>query len=951
VRRISGCIHDVSMALLVTTALWCSGATAQALVHFDLPEQSLALSLEAIGTATNTDVGFKSSQVAGLIAPSLKADLTVDGALVRVLAGTGLRSRRLDDHTIVITAVDSSTADSVHRKSDTQKGSAPSGQPEDPPRSMNERRNSSALRLAQEPSLPQTSNEPGAIRDQRQAMEEVVVTGTHIHDSEPVTPVITITHDDIVNQGYTTLDQVIEQLPQNFKAGASQESNPVNHIGNGASNNYSYAAGVNLRGLGANATLVLLNGRRLAPTAFGGVTDISQIPVSIIDRVEILTDGASALYGSDAVAGVVNVITKRDYSGVEVGGRINSISEGKTPNYGGNVLGGFSWDSGNLVLDFDHEKDNPLLARNRSFTETLLDPTSLLQKNETSSYYASLQNHFTDRLSLSGDVLLTHRTYDSQDRLGFDATAPRPYNAYGTTDQYSASFQLDFKLSSEWTATMVAQGSKESDSSTSVYPDPGGNIARDYPFNYQVFSIEPRVDGKLFGTPGGAARLALGGQFRRETFYDSYAVSSSLTTPLEIQSVADASRHIASVYGELLLPIVGKDNAMPFVRRLRIDISGRYDDYSDFGHTSNPKIGAEWVPLTGLAFHATYSRSFQAPTLYEASPSNATGQNFGYLNTVPDPKSPSGTSLLLGLYGTNPNLQAETSKNFKAGFTYEPEFVNGLKLDASYFSIEFKNQIAQASDEGFGTNALQEEAVLGSLVVRNPSLAQAVRALYSPGRSIANGDAGYCIVGTSGCPAVDPANLAAIVNLGYENLASVRLGGIDLTAKYIGQAPPSGSFRADLDGTFFTTYQQRITPGSTEASPLNTLYNPLRFRAKVNVGWAQGGWGVNARLNYFNAYQNTNAVNPNCPGGSGCQIASWTTVDCSLSYASPRDAESLLGGVRVALDVMNLFNRAPPLVSSPVGSGTYPYDPTNANAFLRMFGISVTKRWGGEGGH
>ncbi|HEY4443544.1 MAG TPA: STN domain-containing protein, partial [Steroidobacteraceae bacterium] len=92
------------MAFIVAAAFMCTGVQAQILVHFDLPAQSLARSLKEIGTATNTDVGFSANQVAGLIAPSLKADLTVDGALMRVLAGTGLRPQHLDDHTIVIAA-------------------------------------------------------------------------------------------------------------------------------------------------------------------------------------------------------------------------------------------------------------------------------------------------------------------------------------------------------------------------------------------------------------------------------------------------------------------------------------------------------------------------------------------------------------------------------------------------------------------------------------------------------------------------------------------------------------------------------------------------------------------------------------------------------------------------------------------------------------------------------
>jgi len=116
VRKISRRIHSSLMAFLVAAVFWCCAAHAQILVHFDLPAQSLARSLKAIGTATNTDVGFSASQVAGLMAPSVRADLTLDGALMRVLAGTGLRPQHLDGHTIVIAAMESSVPDSVEKK-------------------------------------------------------------------------------------------------------------------------------------------------------------------------------------------------------------------------------------------------------------------------------------------------------------------------------------------------------------------------------------------------------------------------------------------------------------------------------------------------------------------------------------------------------------------------------------------------------------------------------------------------------------------------------------------------------------------------------------------------------------------------------------------------------------------------------------------------------------------
>ena len=193
---------------------------------------------------------------------------------------------------------------------------------------------------------------------------------------------MTITHADLVEQGYQTLSQALDQLPQNFKGGASAESNPSDSTAGGSTNNISFANSVNLRGLGPNATLTLLNGHRLPATPSGGPVDISGIPVSAIDHIDVLTDGASAVYGSDAIGGVVNIVTRKDFSGVETGARINSITNGKTPNYGGDVIGGYSWGTGNAMMAFDYEKDNPLFSQNRSFTQSYETQESLLPKNE-----------------------------------------------------------------------------------------------------------------------------------------------------------------------------------------------------------------------------------------------------------------------------------------------------------------------------------------------------------------------------------------------------------------------------------------------------------------------------------------------------------------------------------------------------------------------------------------
>ena len=146
-----------------------------------------------------------------------------------------------------------------------------------------------------------------------QTIQEVVVTGSRIAQPnlETTSPVTQVTSEDVITQGVTKIEDLVNQLPQAF---AAQNGT----VSNGATG----TATVNLRGLGSSRTLVLVDGRRMP---YGGVTnsaaDLNQIPTALVERVEVLTGGASAVYGSDAIAGVVNFIMKKDFEGVQIDGQ------------------------------------------------------------------------------------------------------------------------------------------------------------------------------------------------------------------------------------------------------------------------------------------------------------------------------------------------------------------------------------------------------------------------------------------------------------------------------------------------------------------------------------------------------------------------------------------------------------------------------------------------------
>lgn len=129
--------------------------------------------------------------------------------------------------------------------------------------------------------------------------------------------------------------------------------------------------------LGASYTLVLLNGRRIAPSGSGSTIDLNSIPFSAIEKVEVLTDGASALYCSDAIAGVVNFILKRDFQGVDVSARYDMPQQSSGESWNGSLMAGFGdlgSDGYNVMVSFTHDSQSQLAAKDRDFAKTGIIP-------------------------------------------------------------------------------------------------------------------------------------------------------------------------------------------------------------------------------------------------------------------------------------------------------------------------------------------------------------------------------------------------------------------------------------------------------------------------------------------------------------------------------------------------------------------------------------------------
>jgi iron complex outermembrane receptor protein len=226
-----------------------------------------------------------------------------------------------------------------------------------------------AVRLALAAGLAASLTTPAAALAQPESpanLGKVSVTGTRIKRTDIVTsqPVTTISHQQIENSGLKSIGQILDQIPSvGYAEGVADGA----HAGSGAER-------INLRYLGDNRLLVLLNGKRVV-ASFGGSVDLTEIPVAAVDHIEILQDGASAIYGSDAIAGVVNIITKTNFNGAEATAHYGIANgdghwDGQSQQYA--VTLGLSNNRGHFIFTGQYRAANAIPSYDRKFA--LPDP-------------------------------------------------------------------------------------------------------------------------------------------------------------------------------------------------------------------------------------------------------------------------------------------------------------------------------------------------------------------------------------------------------------------------------------------------------------------------------------------------------------------------------------------------------------------------------------------------
>ncbi|WP_171066436.1 TonB-dependent receptor [Acinetobacter higginsii] len=842
---------------------------------------------------------------------------------------------------------------------------------------------------------------------------KVAVTGSSIKGvaAQSASPITIVKVDEILKQGVTTTEEALSKITAN-------QSNFVTASNVGTSKTQGSAA--NLRGIGANKTLVLLNGRRLAANAYdSGVTNLNIIPLAMLDRIEVLKDGASAIYGTDAIGGVVNFITKKQFSGLnfsadyqkpeQTGGEQQNYSifggYGDLEENGFNVFGVVDYRHGDEVMAKDRKVSRrggvlPELGVNRtssgSFPANLYDTETgtfgspyaktgcgdnplffsndgvtcrynsqavigIIPKTEDVSVMgrvtAKINDHFNAigeyvyarsevTTSVAPDVFFDLPMNPSSKYYPGNGITPAMDNVSGPLELYLRS-QAGNRISNSVNDSHRIFAGLEGDAYgwdintgvTYARSNAADNVLNGYlnynktaaalldgtlnPFGAQSsadgdvwngLSVKGKyLDAKLDSTtvdftasrpiytlPAGDVGFAVGASYRRDDWQSKTLAEIASVAPSTgvdpNEPVNEGSRNIKAVFTELHIPLH---------KTLEAQLAARYDDYSDFGDTFNPKFSLRWEPIKQVMFRTSYTKGFRAPTLQEMhSPKSVTNTAATYNDPLLCPGGVPAAGALpardCGMQfdrqnGGNQNLEPEKSDSFTAGVVFEP--IKNLVFTLDYFDIKVKNQITTISE----TAIFADPVKYADKFIRN-----------------ADGSLNY-------------------INTTNQNLGGIKTSGFDVGAAWRSPMTSTGQFGLSIDGTYVTDYQYQENKGmpwvgvAGSYAGLDYQAIVLRWKHTANLDWRYENWALNLQQNFSKGYKDQNS------NGQDHSVGDYTTYNLSGTYKGFKNLELTLG-------LKNMFDAEPP-ASNVVDNFQMGYDPRYADAVGRSYFVRGTYKF------
>jgi iron complex outermembrane receptor protein len=861
-------------------------------------------------------------------------------------------------------------------------------------------------------------------------VEEVVVTGTSIRGiASAGSPSISMNHEAFVESGVATSSELARALPQVINLGADESR--LGGAQDGAANT-TRVSGINLRGVGNEATWLLINGRRLAPAGvIKSLYDPNVIPASAVERMEVVVDGASAIYGSDAVAGVVNIITRKGWSGAETFLRYGS-GDG-IDQFVASQNFGLTWEGGSLFAAFEHYERDRLKASDRDFATSdrrarggsdarstlassgnIVDGTTryplppgngvgltpddltpgapnrfdepwsgdLLPRQERNSFFVDARQQFgsfdlwyqgwiSDRdfdervAPASGQLRVpnTNPWFVAPAGMGSPTSVNVEYRflredanpeLVGDEKAYQNAVGFGVDLSGDWRLEGYANFSRSegfqrrgaitngaalsaalasSDPATAFNPfgDGSFNVTnnpalvdiiianRDTEATSKTQEFSLKADGPLFDLPAGSVRLAVGVEHHDNSFKQILTANNVLPTGEPTVKVVKNDRDNIAAFAEVYIPLVSSDQDVSGVHSLALSLAGRYEDYSDFGQTTNPKIGVTWQPIQGLSLRGTYGTSFRAPSLVDTSEQI---HNI-FIQNLTDPTAAGGTTRGIFHNGGRSTLQAEEATTWSAGLDWEPSgALDGFTASFTYYDIDYTDRIDVVPN-----TALTQSSVYAPFIVRRPAASDvagnaAFDALVAD--FFANPDLQN--------PVEPVSNINAIIDGRRANLGSMKQTGLDVNLAYAFATERAGEWRVGLDVAKILDLTRSTAPGLPFVDVLDRFGNPVDLRARAALNWRLGGLSANLYYNYTDSYRNT-AITPNVT------VDSYSTVDLALVYAF--DGPGVLDGLSVALSGQDITDEEPPIVLN----GMVSWDNQVVSPLGRFISMSVTKRW------
>jgi outer membrane receptor protein involved in Fe transport len=758
----------------------------------------------------------------------------------------------------------------------------------------------------------------------------VLVTGTRIPGVGVPAAMITVARDEFEDAGFSSVEELFESLPQNF-----DEITPDGRFANEGGSllrglNNSRVSSIDLRGLGAQSTLTLVNGKRRAGSIDGRVVDVSAIPISFLERVEVVTGGRSAIYGADAVAGVVNLVTRRNFEGVE-----SRVSYGQADGGGERFqlsqIVGFEVGRGSFVAAYDFSRDHPLDLADVGLLSLMPNPTigltqlSLNAQADTRRQSAYLAGQFdvTADIEIYAEGFYSDKKFEDFALRFFEGATQNSFtDTVNPIEHLTLSAGARAAVGEDWTLDVSGGWSEADDTNrSSLFIDLGFTSITsesEQRTTSTLPSVSAVLNGPLLSIGGTEGRAAIGVEWRKE----------ELDSAFNGVPQSDLDRTLRSVFAELSLPLV--EGGRPGIGDVELSLAGRYDDYSDFGGTFNPQIGIIWSPTERLTFRGAFSTAFRAPALVELESSVD-----AFLELVPDPAQGGAAVPVLFVQGEDPDLEAEEAETLGIGVDFRPAFARWAEVSLSYFHIDYDGRIEQPSINADRGLVLERADRFPGLLVRNPTVAEAAGFLA--------GDADGLIENDTGVP-FDPAtqdimdvfpNLVLFDNrLGNVAVEAVR--GFDLAVDGDFETE-LGMFELGINLTHSFEHDRKVTPTSPPFSLLNEVGKPTDTRLRAKGGWIQGAYGAFLYINYVDGYANPFSTPES-------DIASWTTVDLSLRFDGAEFTdEGFLNGLDATLSVRNLLDNDPPLFTDSLLGVLY--DSTNASPFGRYVSLRLSKRW------